>query len=262
MDWRSSWLKEKKTLIHTVIAVALAASLLFTGNSFRGKVGSVTTMVFYTPFNQIKQVFNLLDQAARQNQNASIDATEYSIQKKLFEEIKAENERLRAMLGFAERPDYDVVPAEILSVVGAGIPNRVIINLGASDSVRENQTVINRNGVAGRIAQVLDNHSVVYLLTEPRCRVAARIKRNREEGIIRYSISRGMYLDNCPQQGDVAVGDTLITSGLGGIFPEGLTIGTVRSVEAPEKEFFYDISIDPAINFNALDELYILKEKK
>lgn len=262
MDWRSSWLKEKRTLIQTVIAVVLAVAILVSGESIRKSVGNITVTVFYTPVNQIKGIFNLLALAARQNQKTNIDATEYSVQKQLIEEIKAENERLRAMLGFAERPEYDVVPAEILSVVGAAIPNRVLINLGASDSIRENQTVINRNGVAGRVAQVMDNHSVIYLLTDPLCRVAARIKRNREEGIIRYTISRGMYLDNCPQQGDVVTGDTVITSGMGGIFPEGLTIGTVRSVDAPEKEFFYEIVIDPAINFNALDELYILKEKK
>lgn len=262
MDWRSSWLKEKKTLIQTVIAIAVAVAVLVSGNIVREPVGNIIAKAFYTPFNEVKGVFNLLAMAARQNQRTNTDATEYSIQKQLFEEVNAENERLRAMLGFADRPEYEVVPAEILSVVGAGIPNRVIINLGAADSIRRDQTVINRNGIAGRVAQVLDNTSVVYLLTEPRCRVAARIKRNREEGIIRYSIERGMYLDNCPQQGDVVVGDSVITSGMGGIFPEGLRIGTVRRVEAPEKEFFYDITIEPAINFNALDELYILKEKK
>jgi rod shape-determining protein MreC len=71
-------------------------------------------------------------------------------------------------------------------------------------------------------------------------------------------MDRGMFLDNCPRQGDVVVGDTVITSGLGGIFPEGLVIGMVTGVESPEKEFFYDISVDPAVNFNGLDELYIL----
>jgi len=100
---------------------------------------------------------------------------------------------------------------------------------------------------------------VVYLLTEPRCRVAARVKRSREQGILRYELGRGMYLDNCPRQGDVVIGDTVLTSGLGGIFPEGLVIGTVKRVDTPEKEFFYNIAVEPAINFNGLDELYVLK---
>ena len=58
--------------------------------------------------------------------------------------------------------------------------------------------------------------------------------------------------------GLVAVGDTIITSGLGGYFVEGLIIGTVSKIEVPEKEFFYDITVNPAVNFNGLDELFIL----
>ena len=50
----------------------------------------------------------------------------------------------------------------------------------------------------------------------------------------------------------------IITSGLGGIFPEGLVIGTVTNIDSPEREFFYNISVNPAVNFNGLDELYIL----
>ena len=113
-----------------------------------------------------------------------------------------------------------------------------------------------------RVALVMEDYSVVFLLTEPRCRVAARVKRSREQGIIRYSMNRGMYLDNLPQQGDVVVGDTVITSGLGGIFPEGLVVGVVSDVHLREKEFFYDISISPAVNFNGLDELYVLAREE
>jgi rod shape-determining protein MreC len=262
MDWRSSWLRERKSFVHTVAAVVLAVALLASGRTVSSAIGNFVTPPFYYPFQKIKQVIGRMTQTAGENEALKTTVVELSNRLQFYNEIRAENERLRAMLGFIERAEYTVVPAEIISVIGSGIPNRVVINLGAADSIRENQTVINRNGVAGRVARVMDNYSVVYLLTEPRCRVAARIKRSREEGIIRYDISRSMYLDNCPQKSDVAVGDTVITSGMGGIFPEGLVIGTVHRIETPEKEFFYDISVDPAVNFNGLDELYILKRKE
>ncbi len=262
MDWRSSWLRERKTLVHTVAAIVLAAAFIVSGQRIASPVGNFVTTVFYYPFQKIKFATDRLLQTADDNKALNATVVDLSSRLQFYNEIRAENERLRAMLGFIERAEYTVVPVEIISVVGTGIPNRLVINLGADDSIRVNQTVINRNGVAGRVAEVMDDYSVVYLLTEPRCRAAARIKRSREQGIIRYDIGRGMYLDNCPQQGDVTVGDTVITSGLGEIFPEGLVIGTVTNVTAPEKEFFYDISVDPAVNFNGLDELYILKRKQ
>lgn len=262
MDWRSSWFRERKSLLHTIAAIVLAVAFIIAGQRIDSPVGNFVTVVFYYPFQKIKSVSDRLSQAANDNKALNTTVVELSDRLQFYNEIRAENERLRAMLGFIERAEYTVVPVEIISVVGSGIPNRLVINLGADDSIRVNQTVINRNGVAGRVAEVMDDYSVVYLLTEPRCRAAARIKRSREQGIIRYNISRGMYLDNCPQQGDVVAGDTVITSGLGGIFPEGLVIGTVTQVTAPEKEFFYDISVAPAVNFNGLDELYVLKRKQ
>jgi rod shape-determining protein MreC len=88
--------------------------------------------------------------------------------------------------------------------------------------------------------------------------VAARIQRSREQGIIHYGLRQGMYLDNVPRIGDVVVGDTVITSGLGGIFPEGLVVGEITHVGSPERGFFLDITVQSAVNFNGLDELYVL----
>ena len=220
--------------------------------------GNATTRLFYYPFHKLKNTTHRLSVAADDNAALSASIVELSHRLQLYTDVLEENRRLRALLGFIPPAESRIVPTEIIGVFGAGIPNTVVINLGAHDSIEVDQTVINRSGVAGRVARVMDDYSVVYLLTEPRCRVAARVMRSREQGIIRYSLNRGMYLDNCPRQGDVVVGDTVITSGLGGIFPEGLVIGTVQRVEASEKDFFYDITIEPAVNFNGLDELYVL----
>lgn len=259
MDWRSSWLKEKKTLVHTIIALVLSLAVLLSGQSFTTLVGNITTTLFYYPFHKMKNTVGRLMVTADDNAALSTSVVELSQRLQMYNEILEENRRLRALLGFVPPAEFTIVPTEIIGVFGAGMPNTVTINLGAVDSIEVNQTVVNRNGVAGRIAMVMEDYSVVYLLTEPRCRVAARLKRSREQGIIRYELGRGMYLDNCPRQGDVVIGDTVITSGLGGIFPEGLVIGTVTQVELPEKEFFCDISVEPAVNFNGLDELYVLK---
>ena len=262
MDWQSSWLKEKQTLVHTIIAFVIACIVLITGGRLSSFIGNVTNTVVYYPFTQLKSSLSILSSKAETNDALNTKLAELTMRLQMFNEMVEENKRLRALLGFIPPESFRIVPTEIIGVSGSGIANTVLINLGAKDSVRVNQTVINQSGLAGRIAQVMNDYSVVYLLTEPRCRVAARVKSSREQGIIRYEMSRGMFLDNCPQQGEVALGDTVITSGLGGIFPEGIVIGTIDNIEVPEKAFFYDITIRPAVNFNGLDELYLLVGEK
>jgi len=259
MDWRSSlFSKEKRALLHTIIAIILSFAVLFSGPAISGIIGNSTTTLFYYPFFKLKSTLESMARTSEENVALRASLTEMSTRLQLYNETITENKRLRALLGFVPPKGFKIVPAEIIGVYGSGIPNSVQINMGVENSIEVNQTVINRNGLAGRVAGVSNDYSVVYLLTDPRCRVAARISRSREQGIIRYNLNTGMYLDNLPRQGDVQVGDTVITSGLGGIFPEGLVIGIVKTVAAPEREFFYDITVEPAVDFNGLDELYVL----
>ncbi|MFH1701649.1 MAG: rod shape-determining protein MreC [Candidatus Zixiibacteriota bacterium] len=262
MDWQQSWLKEKQDAVHTVAVLLIAVFLLITGGGISKFICNISASVFFNPFQKIKNSLIILSDKQDANDILNSKLAELSVQMQFYNETIEENQRLRSLLGFVPPPSFKIVPAEIIGVSGPSIPNTVLINLGLSDSIEVNQTIINQNGVAGRIGEVLEDYATVYLLTEPRCRVAARVKRSREQGIIRYSLSKGLFLDNLPQQGDVAVGDTVITSGLGGIFPEGLVIGIIREIEDPGKEFFYNIKINPAVNFNGLDELYVLAKEE
>ena len=258
MDWHVSWSKERKPLVHTVLVLVLSSALLFSGEWMTGPAANLALSLFYYPFHELRQNIERLSHAADDNAALSATVVDLSTRLQFYGEILEENRRLRTLLGFTPPLGFRIVPTEVVGVYGAGIPNTVVINLGAKNSLSVNQTVISRDGVAGRVAKVMNEYSVVYLLTEPRCRVSARVKRSREQGIIRYQLGRGMYFDNCPQGGDVVIGDTIITSGLGGVFPEGLVVGTVRSVESQEGDFFYDVALDPTVNFNGIDELYVL----
>jgi len=259
MNWRSYlFSKQKRALLHTAIAFIVSLTCLSLGESVGGVVGNAVTTVFYFPFYSIKDKVSRLAGTADENDALRASLADLSVKMQFYNETIAENKRLRALLDFVPPTEFRVVPAKIIAVSGVGIPSTVTINLGERDRVRNNQVVVSRDGLAGRIASVMKDYSVVYLLTEPRCRVAARISRSREQGIIRYSMERGMFLDNMPRHGDVVVGDTITASGLGGIFPSGLVVGYVTGIESLENEFFYNIAVQPAVNFNALDELYVL----
>lgn len=259
MEWRvPGFSRENRAIWHTALALILILVVLFSGEGLSGAAANAVTTVFYYPFHKIRAAMTRLEQSNAENDTLRTRVAELATQLQFYNETIEENRRFRALLGFLPPPGFRIVPTEIIGVYGSGIPNTVLINLGERHGVRINQAVITRVGVAGRVARVLPDYSVVYLLTEPRCRVAVRIQRSREQGIIHYGLRQGMYLDNVPRIGDVVVGDTVITSGLGGIFPEGLVVGEITAVASPERGFFLDIAVRSAVNFNGLDELYVL----
>lgn len=259
MNWRSYlFSRQKRALLHTVIVFVISLTCLSLGEGIGGVASNAITTIFYFPFYSVKDKVSRLANTADANDALRASLADFSVKMQFYDETIAENKRLRALLDFVPLAGFRTIPAKIIAVSGTSIPNAATINLGEKDRVRSDQVVISRDGLAGRIASVMRDYSVVYLLTEPRCRVAARISRSREQGIIHYNMERGMFLDNMPRHGDVVVGDTITTSGLGGIFPAGLVIGYVSGIESPENEFFYNITVQPAVNFNALDELYVL----
>jgi len=109
---------------------------------------------------------------------------------------------------------------------------------------------------------VLGDLLTVELLTSPNCRAAARDANTRVLGIVRWAGGRYLQFDNVSLSDTVNVGDTVITSGLGGIFPEDLPVGTIVSVEEGRSPFFKSIQIEPFVDFGALDELIILKRSE
>jgi rod shape-determining protein MreC len=98
----------------------------------------------------------------------------------------------------------------------------------------------------------------VQLLTDPANRVAARVAESREMGIVHFRLSEGMILDNFPIQGVASPGDLILTSGLGGVYPSGLLVGTVTSIERPQDAVFCNVRVEPSANFNSLEELFVL----
>ena len=176
-----------------------------------------------------------------------------------LEEMERENERLRGILGFDPPAAHEMVPARVISVFGEPIPVSATINRGESDSVLLWQAIINEQGLVGRVNSVSPSFASVQLLTDPTNRVAARVGNSREMGIVRYVSGEGMILDNVPIQAMVEPGDQIVSSGLGGVYPAGLTIGTVASVIRPADEPFCRIILTPASNFNSLEELFILR---
>lgn len=262
MRWISNLFSRNWRNAHFALILILSILLIINGLGFNRLVSQLTLSSLYYPFFKIKSATEYFTNLSRENQRLRAALVDASVRVSRLEEAGRENVRLRSVLGFEPPVGYSLLPAEVLAVAGPSIPTTATINLGSSDGVAVNDPVISQQGLMGKIATVTESFSTVELLTDPANRVAVRIADSRELGIAKFVMPRGLIVDNVPVRGDVQPGDEVITTGLGGVYPSGLAVGTVISVVHPDDRPFADIRLAPAADFNSLDELFVLKVVK
>lgn len=259
MNWISTQFARHWRNIQYSAVVALSAILIIWPVGVDQVVRPIVLNGFYYPFFKLRNGIELLSSQSKANDELREALTASSLELAASREAVRENERLRQLLGFEPPSGYRLMPAEVVSVSGGELPVSAVINRGGGEEVYLNQPVINQQGLIGRVSSLTDGFATVQLLTDPANRVASRVDRSREMGIVRYVPGRGMVLDNFPIFGDIAVGDTVLSSGLGGVYPPGLIVGIVTDVHRTEHAAFAEVAVDPAANFHSIEELFLLR---
>ena len=258
MSWISGLSYKTWRSFHLGLVVALSLVLVWGPGEFDGRLSNILVTGFYSPFSVIRTSVLELASVSSDNSRLREALAEVSLRLSIYEDAARENARLRSVLGFEPPAGYRLLPAQVISVTGEGVPVSALINRGTVDSICRHMPVMNQSGLVGRIEEVSADYARVQLLTDPRNRVAARVASSREMGIVRFLPTEGMVLASFPNQGRVAVGDTVISSGLGGIYPAGLAVGVVTSVERPENRPHSRVTLAPAASYRSIEELFVL----
>jgi rod shape-determining protein MreC len=176
-------------------------------------------------------------------------------------EARLENERLHDLLRFRSQQAVAKAyqPARVIARNPARVANTILIDAGALDGIVARMPVVTADGLVGRVLEVYDQTAVVQLLLDRNCRVSAVVQRqSRTRGIVTFD-SGTFYLKNVPVRGDIEIGDLLVSSGLGEVFPKGLYVGQVIEVGNEEQGLFREVVLAPGVNFHNLEEVFVLK---
>jgi len=176
-----------------------------------------------------------------------------------FAALEKENIRLRSLLDSSFKLGEQVLIAEMLAVNLAPYEHVVVVNKGNRFGVHVGQPVLDAKGVVGQVTKALPLTAEVILITDPNHAIPVQVNRN---GLHTIAIGSGqlnkLSLPFLPNNADIKPGDLLITSGLGGVFPQGYPVATVESfVEQPDKPFAV-IQAKPAAALNTNGELLIV----
>jgi len=151
-----------------------------------------------------------------------------------FDALSNENVRLRELLHAAARVEQDVLVAELLAVDLDPYRQQVVIDKGSDDGVYSGQPLVDALGVMGQVIEVAGDSAVALLISDPSHALPVEVLRNGLRAIARgVGRSDRIELLHIPASADVEVGDTLLSSGLGGRFPPDYPVATVTEVERP-----------------------------
>jgi rod shape-determining protein MreC len=126
--------------------------------------------------------------------------------------------------------------------------------------VREDMAVVCPEGLVGRVYDVAPRISWILPLVHPDCRVSALVRRSRVLGIVEWRPGRELVLAKIPRLADVAPGDLVVSSGLGGVFPAGWPVGEAVGLTEEFGGLLNHVRLTPRVDFNRLEEVFILLE--
>jgi rod shape-determining protein MreC len=174
-------------------------------------------------------------------------------------ETREENDRLRRLLGLRQRLPMTTMSGEGIGREGGGWIRSLTVNRGRGDNVPRLTAVISPNGLIGRVVDVRPGVSIVQVLTDPTSTVGAHVLRTRTPGIVEGDPRGTLRFKFMARDGaSIQSGDVLVTAGQGGLFPRGIPIGTVRSIDNRGAALFHYAELTPTVDFARVDEVLLV----
>ena len=183
------------------------------------------------------------------------------LQQVRLSEDAAQAQRLQTLLSFKEQFVSKTVAAQVIGSSGSDMSRVVYIDKGENAGIGRDMAVITADGVVGKVLVAYPSVSQVLLISDQSSGVGAILDKSRLQGVLRGAANGEVMLERVMSDEQVAVGDTVLTSGGDQIFPKGLPVGTVSRV-GNGKDLFLNIKIKPAANLSKLEEVLVLVEKQ
>ncbi len=264
-------IKSKNNII-LVSAILLFSLALMTLNvkqekqlSFLESLAGVILSPFQNFFTQtlqsvadgINHYFLLID-VAKENDALKLEVQYLIKEKNTLVERLSSQQRFSRLMEFQDNWGKKAVVASVIGRDSTQWSRVVIVNKGTQDGIQDHLAVVTNAGVIGQVIHAGPNTSKVLLIVDGRSAVDALFQGNRVSGVVVGMGDNECQLKFVPNTADVKVGDPVLSSGLGGIFPKGLLIGKVSQVSHKKQGLFQNITLVPSTDLSRLEEVLVL----
>ncbi len=202
-----------------------------------------------------------------ENERLKSQIAEYESQLADYNEFKHKITSYEQMLGIKkDNPDFVLAPANVIGTDNADIFSSLILDIGSSDGVSAGDPVVSGNYLVGVVKKVNESYSVVTTILNPALNVSAVESATRETAYVtsstEYSETGKCIMSGLERNTSVSPGGLVLTSGIGGVYPKGLIIGTVSKVSRSERDFSSFAVITPGASFDKIEDVFVITSFK
>jgi rod shape-determining protein MreC len=215
--------------------------------------------IFYLPQSAASYVFHF-GNLAEENIMLKKENAKLKLEVDLTKEYVIENERLKKFLLFENQLSYPIFLTQVIGYNPGTYMTTIVVNSGSVDSVFYGMPVFTTNGLVGKVSKVFPRHSMVQLLSDPNSRTSVISSRSRVLGVLFFREREEMQVQ-VSSYADLVPGDTLITSGLGGIYPKGIPVAVVEKFKENNSEVLNYGNVKLLQHIESLEEVFIIKKK-
>lgn len=266
--------KKKTGIVGIIITVIILIVLVFISNmnlenlSYIENTVSTVVMPIQNGLTYLKNKITgnhtfFADINKLQQENEELKTKNAELEKSLreFEIVKNENTTLKEYLNLSEQyANYETKAAYIINKDYSNYSNIFIINVGAKDGIKPNMTVISEKGLVGYVISTTDNTSKVQTIVDTASTVSATLFSSKDNLICKGTLeeSGSLRATYIPTTATLVQGDKIETSGMGGIYPKGIHIGTIKKVVSTKNISDRYAIIEPAVNFDKVDTVLVI----
>lgn len=258
-------LRGNRELSTLLFCVALSIVCLSLPPGAKEFVSSVLSGTILGPVQRLSTA--IVQRGRVQEENAALRriAIELMTERSALVDYRYENERLRELVGFLvafpKEELAEMIPARVTAVPGGRVVESMKIDKGHWDRLEPDMPVVVPSGLVGKIASVFEDESLIEPLTSASSGVSVMTERGRVRGVVKPRFGGGSRRGTCEiayvqARSDVREGDLVVTSGLGGVYPAGITVG--RVVGAVEGPLTMSIEVEFAVDFSTVEQVFVL----
>lgn len=207
----------------------------------------------------LRSYFDLVD-VRRENLRLKHQLAQLEGQQRLMVELEAENRHLADLLELRDAMGTTAVAANVIASDATGLSRTLMLSEGDRQGLRRDMAVISTDGVVGKLIAVSHDAARVLLISDHNSALDSFDQRSRSRGIVAGVVEDGLAMKYVDRADDIKPGDTILTSGLDGIFPRGLLVGTVTRVSREGPGLFLSIEVKAAVDFHQLEQVMVVTQ--
>jgi rod shape-determining protein MreC len=196
----------------------------------------------------------------QENAHLRVELAKVKSDRARLAELEAENRHLGELVELKGVLGANALAANVIGSDATGLSHTLVVGSGSSDGLRAGMAVLSNQGVVGKIIATSPNAARILLIDDHNSALDGFDQRSRARGIVAGLVDDGLILKYADRSEDIRPGDTIVTSGLDGIFPRGLLVGSVKSVHREGPGLFLSVSIAPAVEFRGLEQVLIVTQ--